>query len=191
MKFMLRAKGWQLLLLFLVLPIVSDMIFVVEDNLKIDAGRMLYPDMLSWAFVILGWATWLYTITYTLNGLIREDIRPKHKLFGLAFWFSICMCVVTFAHVVLVVEGYLDRWSFEDMLFLYALLWGLVYIGSIYMMLFFARNLKTAEQRKAQRFRDYAGVFFLFFLFPLTVLFVQPRVISLISTTDAHPEHKT
>lgn len=160
MKFMLKMKAWQVFTLVLCAPLL----FMASE--WIGLGPKWF-DTFHWittlvsAIILLGW---FWALGSHINLWIPEDIRPSRLFFRFGLVFSL-----------LFLAFFDPRSSWKDNYYALALM-PAYFLGLFYAFYFVAKNLVMAEQKKKVVFNDFAESFFLAWLFPIGVWFIQPRV---------------
>ena len=56
---------------------------------------------------------------------------------------------------------------------------------TLYSLYFCARALKSAERQRRARFGDFAGTFFLFWIFPIGIWILQPKINRLATGSES------
>lgn len=170
-RFFVRAKHWQVFLLFASLFVLGTLPFAGDfsSTLKSQEGSaaVLFAAeaagaLFTWCFLL-----WLWQLGSFLNSVVSPTLRRKKSFFLFTIMYVALYVIASFALFqsiqpkLLVVTGPL-RW-----LGIYCML------CSVY---FVAEGLVTAEVDKRPSFLDCLGPFLLLWFFPVGVWFIQPRV---------------
>lgn len=186
--FFLRAKPWQVFLLTLGFPVLIQLYYLFTvvngyylqpDGSKDLVGRYLDYIPVMCLMAVIPVIAWLWSVGTGLQDRIPEAIRMNTRWFTYAciglllfyiFFFTVFMpdLFVPAENRILVNNG---KW-----MTLLIPVYALSGIGIIYIFLFVAKTIKTAERQARVRFGGYLWLSFLFWLFPLGVWIAQARV---------------
>ena len=115
---------------------------------------------------------WFWALGTSTNQKVPEGFRPSPRLFRLALSYALAYVVVFSMLSVLLsllrVSVGLYRLSPP-----FQLLAGLCLLYALY---FIAKNFVMAERQQKVGFYEFAGPFFLIWVYPIGVWFIQPRV---------------
>ena len=199
---LLRAKHWHIFVALIVLAIFSMMIMgivmataivSIQDQILGNSRASIHPETFSWIlyvfpFVVLLAASpqllWMWSIVNRLGRFVPPtDKMPRVRLFNITF--------VVFLIVISYLPVYIFNFAFKVAEFQDALSPGTVVgfilgVFAIQMVLMFcvlnntyvvAKTIKMAETKSRVKFSDFMGdFFFILFLFPIAIWFIQPRV---------------
>ncbi len=165
MRLILQLKHWQLFLIVIGLPLLSDFFVVSEssqaDTINVIVGVVIVSTVFSWIWAIG-------------NGLFEQ--LPAGQRFNLGvFRLAFLSALTILISLLWVAEGG-ARLTSNDLLVL--LFIGVpIYLGlMIYIVLYAARTLKTIELGRLAKIDEYAGEAFLIWMVPVGVWFIQPRL---------------
>ncbi len=192
----LRAKHWQLFVPQLVIPFVTMIIFgiiatitisAVEYNTDREGDQIWLVYCIPVIFILCGFIqfAWSWSIFTKLSKLV-----PKHiplPLGRIKFFFVIpflYFCILPF-YIIFIIDTF-DQQN-EENLFLVAALGILVFVlhffsifCMIHTMYFSAKIIRSAELQRNARFSTFVGYFFLIWIFPVGIWFIQPKINALI-----------
>lgn len=199
----LRAKHWQLFIPAIAIPFTLMFVFAIVAAITITSleNNTDRPEDVLWLFyllpfiMILSWFVqfaWSWTVVTKLSKLV-----PKHvslPIGRIKFFFIlpvIYFCCLPF-YIVFVINTVTQEKE-EDLLT--AALLGLVvfifHFFSIFCVLhtffFVAKTVKSAELQRNPRFSNFVGDFFLIWIFPVGIWFIQPRINALIEKANNRP----
>lgn len=202
MERFLKAKHWQLFALMFVVPLVTQivLVFTVVRNFmalsvsgqELDPANMfsglIYYLILTLYLLFLHFG-WYWAVGIKLQGKIPVEIRLKTSMFKLFLIFPLVYIIaLSFAlYWFIPILGGMKFQIGESIAswigFVPFLLFPLnlfCMFCTIYCIYFTARTIKTAEQKKAVRFDEFVGEFFLIMFFPIGVWILQPRLNKLV-----------
>jgi hypothetical protein len=170
-SFFVRAKHWQIFLLFVVVFAVAY--FPVIDNLtaalKSPEGSAVTLLLTEVATVVAGWCflLWLWSLGSFLSAVVPAALKPKKRFFLLATVYAAIYVPVSmvFFH------------SIDSKLFVATL--PLPFLGLLcmfYSLYFVGKSLVMAETGKPAKFYDWAGPAMLLWMCLIGVWIIQPRV---------------
>ena len=173
MKVFLQAKNWQIFIILLILPIVSE-ILILQYFLPhaFQTQIMMYFAVMMIIYSIV-FFSWLWSLGISLNTIVNEKQRMNIRLFKI---FLIFLLIYVLATTVLMQIIY-DTTSYP--ILLPAILFP-VHLFSLFCFLYcirlVAKSLKMAEIKKTAVLKEYLGDFFLIWFFPIGIWFIQPRI---------------
>jgi hypothetical protein len=172
--FFLRAKHWQIFLLFFAIGVVAD-VAAISTSISAtvrspsDFGKV---SMLSWLAIVLSmfcYLAWLWSMGSFLSSMVHPALRLKRGFFRFALIYPLVylpLFMVLFRSII-----------FSPTLF--AVIFPLHFFATFcmfYLLYFVSKSLVLAETSKPVSFYEYAGPFFLIWFFPIGVWFTQPRI---------------
>lgn len=167
----LRAKHWQLFVLFVSLPTITEIVGIVA----IPAGPVSWHDLGVGAFMLLiltevwflSFLAWLGSIGFFSRSIEQPELRTGTQFFRFALVYP-AIYMVGFIPFLLSGELHYGAVILPlHFLCMICLFYDLVYVS---------KALALAENGKPVSFYEYAGPFFLLWFFPIGVWFVQPRI---------------
>ncbi|MGV3612422.1 MAG: hypothetical protein ACO1N0_15800 [Fluviicola sp.] len=198
----LRAKHWQLFIPLMVIPFVTMIIFGVVAAFTIynlehhsrttppeDAANLLFfiPVILILCSFIQ--FAWFWNVFTKLSKLVPDHVRLPLGRIKFFFIFPILyFCALPF-YIVFVIHSVLQRNETNlPMLALLGILVLLLYFFCIFCMIhtmyFSAKIIRSAELQRDARFSTFVGYFFLIWIFPVGIWFIQPKINALINKAD-------
>lgn len=196
----LRAKHWQLFIPTIAIPFVLMIAFGITAVITINAmeNNTDRPEDFLWMFylipviLILSWFiqfAWSWTILTQLSKLVPSHV--KLPIGRIKFFFIIP--IIYFCSLPFYIVFMIDTFTHEreENLLLGALLGLVVFIFhffsifcTLHTFFFVAKTVKSAELQRNPRFSNFAGDFFLIWIFPVGIWFIQPRINKLIEKAN-------
>lgn len=167
----LRAKHWQLFVLFVGVGFVGDIILLIYFPAADSGGSFgkfeLLNGILTAIFLVflLGW---FWAMGSFLSSIVIPKLRLNTELFLVSLIYPPLYICVFFAVVFGNVKSSLIALILPFHLFaMFCMFYGLYFVS---------KSLVLAETGRRASFYDYAGPFFLLWFFPVGVWFTQPRI---------------
>jgi hypothetical protein len=158
-------KAWQIFIIIFVIPYLLplSLMYIIDHHY----ANVLIVALLAWLYII-----WLWTLGINLNKKVSSDLRSKSGLFkcGLIYAFLYLPFFATF-----MISGFTRR-SNPRLFDLITPLHFFAMVCMIYGLIFVAKALVTAEKQEKAKADDYMGIFFMLWLLPIGIWWVQPRV---------------
>ena len=199
----LRAKHWQLFIPAIAIPFTLMIVFAIVAFITITSleNNTDRPEDVIWLFyllpiiMILSWFVqfaWSWTVVTKLSKLVPKHVRlPIGRIKFFFILPVIYFCCLPF-YIVFVINTVTQEK--EENLLTAALLGLIVFIFhffSIFCVLhtffFVAKTVKSAELQRNPRFSNFVGDFFLIWIFPVGIWFIQPRINALIEKANNRP----
>ena len=163
MKFVLQLKHWQLFLMSIILPyllkVMSSIYIGVNNNNNIE----FFTNLL----LIIVLFSWLWTMANKLSEISKKIKEQELWNFKIIFIISVLFLISLFW---IITHGLIVEYSF--ILFMVPIY--LFFMVKI--MLFIAKNLKTAELNRDVDLNEYIVDAILIWFFPLGIWVIQPRI---------------
>lgn len=195
----LRAKHWQIFVASILIPFVLMIIFGIIIAVMVVSKNPQRPEEITWIFyimpVIIAAASfvqfgWLWNVVTNLSKLVPHDSVKlpllRIKAFIIIPIFYLC-CIPLFLIPIIGDLGGFDHnpnpnfivkmASFGILFFFFHLLSMFCLFHTFY---FVAKTIRAAELQRNVTFSDFAGDFFLTWLFPVGIWFLQPRINQLL-----------
>lgn len=193
----LRAKHWKLFLFIFVLPFVSAITMVIVQIIIFNAAFRSHqePDVssvipvmlialplsLAGAFVQL---RWFWAVATGLQSYMHPDMRKLHvKRFKFFFFFPLIYILLISTVLPLVINFSKGDPSFgvlAPLILLMVLGHFFAMFCLIYNLYFVAKTIRSAEMQREAHFSDYIGEFFLIWILPIGIWFIQPRINAIV-----------
>jgi len=166
-----RAKHWQIFLLFLGMFAVTE---------AATFGSLVAPDkspeevtvtMLLTAALTALWMLCFLSFLWAVGSFLATVVQPALKFKTRFLLFS-----VIYSSVYAFGAGMIFQSLNTTLIAVIIPLHLFAMYCIFYCLVFVAKNLVKAETGKRVTFYDYAGPFFLLWLFPIGVWFIQPRI---------------
>lgn len=159
MKFFLRAKAWQLFLLLMGMFFIQPFIIGMLPSPIIGFSLFM-------AIFMLLLTGWLWSIGITANNRLPPHLKKSASLYSggmlFALLYSSSFGFAVSAPIEILV--YLIPLHLASMFFMFYALW------------FTAKQFTTLQNREKVTFFEYSGPFFMLWLFPIGVWFIQPII---------------
>ena len=179
---LLNLKHWQLFLLMVGLPTVLEFsligyIFSSQNFNAIFPGFLIM--MILFLVPFIGWFYSLGTNLFKRLPATAKMSLTRFKIF-IFVYAAYILFIMAFMGDIFVTVSLDGRPS--PAIFLFIIPLHLFSMFCIFYCLYFnAKALKTVELQRPVTFNDYAGEFFLLWLFPIGIWFLQPRINKLFS----------
>lgn len=191
----LRAKHWQLFVPLIVIPFVIMMVFAITIAFFLVTNTPKGPEDIIWIFyyfpviaIICGFIqfAWFWNVITKLSRLVSQVKFPMRRIKLFFFIPIIYFCILPF-FIAFAVKTTTSSHQSPDAILELATLGILVFIFhffSIFCILhtiyFSAKVIRSAELQTNARFSTFVGDFFLIWIFPVGIWFVQPRINKLV-----------
>ncbi|MBN9296553.1 MAG: hypothetical protein J0I41_06050 [Filimonas sp.] len=186
MQRFVQLRHYAIFLLIFIAPVGAFFLIVaLIVNLNIPILDTIGPFFLS--IVMLGWLAWMYSTGVLLHRkLLETGLHMKLSLFK---GFLLTPCIYFLGLLMYAVfdkqSGSNQRTPPEE-LFLFAV--GLGCFFCIYCILysfyFIAKCLKSIQYKRIASFKEYAGLFFLFWVLPVGIWILQPKINKIFSEDE-------
>jgi hypothetical protein len=186
MKIFLKAKHWQIFLVTIGLPILIEIItmpFIILGNNPMLLMSIMPLMML---FFMGGFFGWLWAVANGLQYKVPGEIKMKVKKFKIFFFIPLVYFILIFGFMSFEFQGFMTNES-EPSVSLIGLLIGIIiplHLFSMfcifYSLYFTAKTFKTVELQREVTFSDFAGEFFMIWLFPIGIWIIQPKINKMI-----------
>lgn len=182
----LKAKHWQLFLLTYGIPLIIQMLLMVylfvnffraeEPNPELFFNYFKVFPFFAFFFIIFLFG-WYYSVGVGLNRKLSDDLKLKVGKFKVFLFIPVVYILLFSIFVAIVLPqllGALVTTSTAPLLMFPVHLFVMFCI--FYCIYFVAKTIKTLELQRKVGFSDFAGEFFLIWLFPIGIWLIQPRV---------------
>ena len=169
-RFFLRARHWQIFLLFGIGYVGANVVMLLDMFSARPQEELLRPSMLfvfMMALFMFCFVAWFWSMGSFLNSIGEPTFRLRVGFFRFALLYPTVYMFIFFALFSSsrpAVLAFLLPLHFFAMFCLF------------YDLYFVSKSLALVETGKLVSFSDYAGSFFLLWIFPLGVWFIQPRI---------------
>lgn len=165
-QFFIKAKAWQLFLLFIV-PALLEPLFLVSGMTSLFVfGTMTALGGL----VVIGW---IWSVGIAANERLPSNLKKSTVMFSWGLLFALTyMFVLGIVFVPGRFPHYVIPIHLASMYFMFYALW------------FAARQFVTLQREQSVKFADFSGPFFLMWFYPIGVWFLQPQVNSLLGNRN-------
>ncbi len=181
-KLFLRAKHWHIFTIAFALPFVLQMLLVplvvVGDNPMVVLRVM----PVTMAILVVGFFGWFWSVATGLQSKVPTGAEMKVNRFKLFFFIPLVYLVLFLLFIAFGTGGLMESGQEPDTGTI-ALTIGIILpihffavICMFYCLYFVSKTYKTVELQRKVTFPDFAGEFFLFWLYPIGVWILQPRI---------------
>lgn len=187
MKRFLTAKHWQLFIFTFALPMICQFILVGTIASSVFGGHEPSPEtmlnylkifpLISMIFTLVFFG-WFWSIATKLSERIPEHLKLKIGWFKLFLFIPLTYIIIISVFIVVMMNGIVNIEG-EPNFGVFGIIAPFHFFAMFcifYCLFFVAKTIKTAELQKEVRFSDFAGEFFLIWLFPIGVWLIQPKV---------------
>ena len=170
-RLFVRAKHWQIFLLFVVVfavgefPVIDD--FTAAVNSAQGSGGLLYLTEAATAVAAWCFLLWLWSLGSFLNSILPSATRPRKKFFLFAFIYSAVYVPTPIALFAIIAPRLFVAMIPLSLLAVFCMFYNLYFV---------AKNLVMAETGKSAAFFDRAGPFLLLCFAIVGVWIIQPRI---------------
>jgi hypothetical protein len=167
-NFFLRAKHWQLFLLFFGMMLLAQvaMFNSMQSVPAQEFGKGLLPFWVVTLLFALCFNGWFWAAGSFLNTIVEVGLRRRVGFFRFALVYPILYIPV------FMIFFPLSPAAFAVILPLHLL----AVFCMFYLLYFVSKNLAQAETGRDATFFDYAGIFFSLWFFPIGVWIIQPKI---------------
>jgi hypothetical protein len=208
----LHMKHWKLFVLSFAVPFASMIILfiVMVLTMAIQFQSRQQPDISALIpfFVLLMLGTfsgaffrmaWQWAVATRLQRFMHPHMRPlavqRYKIFALVPPSYIALISILFPMVI--IGNLTPSSNFGPSIASFLSFFAFLFIGNllvifcaIYCLYFTSKTLVSAELQREAHFSDYIGDFFLIWLYPIGIWFIQPRINALVDPSSAPPKPK-
>jgi hypothetical protein len=169
--FFLRAKHWQIFLLFIALECVGTVATIIMNFMRVSPeilAKLSLPLAVVSVLTLGFYLAWLWFMGSFLASIVPLEFRVSTALFRFTLiWMAL--------YSISLLPFLRDLYSVPKPIHVALYLFGILcWLNSLY---FVANNLVEAETGKPTgSFLDYAGPFFLLWISLIGVWFIQPRI---------------
>lgn len=166
MKLLLSVKHWLLFVAMFGIQLVLKFLYLKPPS-NGDISTYLLINSLGVAISFIIFFVWIWNIAVTLGSKSKPGTKLNPMPFKICFIIIIVNTIVSVAFIV---------YSVNIASYLMPTLALISMSLIIYCLLFTAKSLKSIELGQVVGLSDAIGDFFLLFIFPVGVWFIQPRV---------------
>ena len=186
----LKAKHWQLFLLSFGIPmlfqfvVIGSMVANFANRNNTDASFLFsyikfFPIiMLLFISVLLGW---FWSVAIGLQSKLPDGVIMKVKKFKIFFFIPLIYILFIFGFLIQSILG--SRIDPEIIVVVIPIIIPLHLFSMFclfYTLYFVAKTFKTVELQREVIFSDFVGEFFLFWVSPVGIWIVQPKINKMI-----------
>lgn len=195
----LRAKHWQLFVPLVAIPFISFIIFGIAVAV-ILLGHDVEREDTVWIFyffpilfILCGFIqfAWFWNVLTKLSKLVNNRVKFPVRRIKLFFFIPIIyLCLVPFFIAFVIKTTAVSGPSVDEMLQLgiLGIFVFILHFFSIFCILhtiyFVAKTIRSAELKRNAHFSTFVGDFFLIWIFPVGIWFIQPRINALLDKAN-------
>ena len=170
-RFFLRAEHWQIFLIVVGMFVGGQIAIALCISPPLHSHGILTKEGFLVGFAIAlamaGFLAWAWSMGSFFNSITNPELR-------LRTWFFRFAVIYPPVYLVFFLGSFIGNESrLGDLIIPLHLL---CMICLFYLLYFVSKSLVLAETDKPASFYDYAGPFFLLWIFPVGIWYVQPRV---------------
>lgn len=173
---LLHLKHWQLFLLLIGVPLVTQIIAVSSIVRGDPSSMMIALPLLMILYITLHFG-WLYTLGTQLHKKLPSRVAMNLALFKVFMFLPVAYIVFI---MLAMAYAFNAPGSTPEAVFGFAGIIVPIHLFSMfcifYCMYFIAKALKSVEWQRPVTFGDCAGEFFLIWFFPIGIWILQPRI---------------
>ena len=195
----LKARHWQLFMLLCGVPLLYQILLIgsIQTASNILDSHSFFHVLFGFYPIVLivlmiTYLGWIWAIGTGLQTQIPEELRQNTRRFEILLAVPAVYITLVSLLLVLAQQDILDTSQTTPPAWVALILPAhLIAMACIfYGMYFAARTIALAEKKRAVRFADFAGEFFMIWFFPIGVWLLQPEVNRLAEGRDYTQEEK-
>jgi hypothetical protein len=170
MKAFLKMKSWQLFLLLF----GAHFLLMAVGMIGGDPSRMFIIIPIGMLIFMAVFMAWFWALGTNINRWVPEDIRPSPRRFRFGLIYASVYMMFFLVFFMLMSTGKVGGSGS-----VFALIFPFHIFATVcmfYALYFVAKNLVMAERKESVGFNEFVGPFFLIWMYPIGVWFIQPRV---------------
>jgi len=183
----LKAKPWQIFLLLIGIPVISQIFLIVLMLTRISTEPNSHQDYMLDIFqffpliMIISTALffgWFWSMAIGLQKFIPPKVTMNVKKFKILFSFPVLYISLFMIYIGATFYGFAPIEFFtSDKIILIIMPLHLFSMFCIFYMLYFvAKTIKTVELQKEVTFGEYIGEFFLLWFYLVGIWIIQPKI---------------
>lgn len=182
MEIFLRLKHWHLFLITFGLPFVLQIILSVFTWTTNDPMIMLQVMPFVMFLFFAGYFGWLWAIGQEFQKMLPGNLKFNLVPFKIFLLFPVIYILFFFFMLDFFVVNMEEEMEPPLSLFFMIIPLHLFTMFCIFYCIYFAaRTFKATELQRPVTFPDFAGEFFMIWIFPVGIWFIQPRINKLIA----------
>ena len=177
MEIFLKAKHWQIFTLLIGVPYAIQM-FLIEKN-NYDIMYLIAPVMAVLYIVI--YFGWFWAVGTQLNNKLPANVKLNLKRFKVLLSVPIIYVLGISIYISMIAIGQNESapspfLAINDIISVVFPLHIFAMFCIFYVLWFNAKTIKSIEFQRSVSFGDFAGDFFLLWLFPIGIWIIQPKI---------------
>lgn len=173
MRLFIRAKSWQLMFIFVVVPIVGLLLLVATIRPTFGSTIIDYAMLAATIWINALVIAWIYSIVVFFHYTNKLAVSSSIRLFK---YLIVYIIFILLANSIFTVFPIADEKIIELMGIPSLVLFLAQIISYLYIGLFVAKTVVILELKTKIKLIDYIGTFFLFVFFPIGIWYLQPRI---------------
>lgn len=173
----LTLKHWQLFTLLMGVPIIGQLAIIASVIATKNPAVIMYAFPLLMIVAAMVFYGWFYAIGSNLHKKLPSSVKMSLTRFKI-FLFIPAVYMISMSVFMNNIFAKMESGGQPD-LAIFAFIFPLHLFSMFcmfYCLYFNAKVLKAVELQKPVSFSDYAGEFFLIWMFPIGVWIIQPRI---------------
>ncbi len=186
-NFFLKLKHWQLFTLMVGLPFLFQILTMVSmvSNLHSDSPQTFNSFGLFPLIMVIFFGTffgWFWSIVMGLQTKLPTGVDIKTTRFKIFFFIPLIYmtCISVFMTAIFNGMAGAETAGFIDIegpgIALILLLHLLAMFGIFHTLYFVAKTIKTVERQKEVSFSEFAGEFFMLWIYFVGIWIIQPKI---------------
>lgn len=175
MKFFLKLKHWKLFALIVVLPVIIQLGTIGGFTITRNPFWLIIFFPISILVSLGSFFGWFYSLGVGLSGKLPDKAKMNLTFFEISLFLPM---IYIFLFLCFIVNGAFSEKGepVPNYLAFIIPIHLFMMFCMLYLLYFISKSLKAVELQKSVTFNDYRGEFFLIWLYPIGIWFIQPRV---------------
>lgn len=182
----LRAKHWQVFLLLIGVPLVTQITFFILMTLSIGVSENPDPSSMFQFIVwiplltlvsLVTYYLWFWSVVLGLQSRVPKGVKLKVKRFKIFFFFPIAYIIL----LTIVLSLLFSSGEPSPLILVIILPLHLFSMFCMFYILYFvAKTIKTVELQKEVEFSEFIVEFLLLWFFFIGIWIIQPKINEII-----------
>lgn len=206
MNLLLKAKHWQLFMVFFIIPAIiyvfmmtstlSEVFAAANSGIEPDPivlfQNIRYCSLLLMAAMLIYYA-WFWAVNVGLSKKIPQQAKMNLTRFKIFFFIPVVYFILIFVWTAFFMEGFMASVMMQDEEAVRNIGIGMTIITPLhlfsifcifYMIYFTAKTLKTIELKREVTFSDFVVEFFMIWFLPIGIWILQPKINEMADSED-------
>lgn len=182
---LLILKHWQIFGLLIGLPLIIEAVTMSVVVQSQNPGIFVVVLPIIMVFTVVIFFGWFYALGINLHRKLPASINMNLNRFKMFLFIPVAYMLVFSVFVFYMMSNISSGTEPTPLILAIIVPLHLFSMFCIFYCLYFnAKALKTVELEKEVTFSDFAGEFFLIWLFPIGIWIIQPRLNKLFDTSS-------